>query len=294
MPREQLSFGDYLLAAFTQRKRIPLLGHLPLNLMALGVFAVLGLANPGFWLLGTAFETAYLFLRSSSARFQKLVQGQRLLDAQRSWEDHLHAEVNKLEEADRERYRRLLEQCRRILGLSEALGEDSLGSFRDLRSRSLNQLLAIFLRLLRSRALIADNVEGIDRKALELEVKTLGERMAALPEGDDPPLARSLQGTLDIQRKRLANLDRAEASLRVIEAELKRIERQAELLREEAAVSGGPANLSDRLDEVTTAMTETSRWMDEQAELLGPLALPEASPSAGLPTLPQAGEGTER
>lgn len=36
--------------------------------MALAVFGVLGLANPGFWFLGVG----YLGLLSSSSRFQKL------------------------------------------------------------------------------------------------------------------------------------------------------------------------------------------------------------------------------
>lgn len=292
MDPARLSFGDYLRAAFRQRANVPLLGSMPVNLMALGTAAVLGLANPGFWLLGAAAEIAYLFFVAGNPRYQKLVRGERLLEAQHRWEQRIHGEVQQLGEADRERYRGLLEQCRRVLGLSDTLDTDSLGSFRDLRSRSLNQLLAIFLRLLRSRQLIADNVEGLDRQALEGEIAGLEERLAKVEaDGSDPALERSLRGSLEIQRRRLANHERAAASLRVIDAELKRIERQAELLREEAAVSGGPLSLSERLDEVTSAMTETSRWMDEQAELLGPLGGPESAPLADLPSLPRVTEG---
>lgn len=289
MAGQALSFWDYLREAFYRRVPVPGLGALPLNVMALATVAVLGLANPGFWFLGAAAELGYLAAVAGSRRFQKLIQGERLLAAHRTWEEQVAGAVERLSEESRRRYRRLLDQCRRILGISEGLDADSLGNLRDLRSRSLNQLLAIFLRLLTSRELIAANLRELDARQLEGEIARLQKEVEAA--GDNAALARSLKGTLEIQRKRLENLGRAAESRSVIDAELARIEQQVELIREESALSRSPGLLSDRLDAVTSAMGETSRFLDEHAELLGGLGVDESVPP--VPELPQLPEAVE-
>jgi hypothetical protein len=280
----QQAYWRYLMAAFARRTRIPFLGDLPLNKMALAILVVLGLANPGFLFLGAAGELLYLFLRSTNPRFQKLIAAERLMVAQQSWGETVTGAVARLEAGSRERYRRLLGKCRLILGISESLDADSLGNFRDLRARSLNQLLGIFLRLLGSREAIVANLSGLDEAELESDIGRLEQRLEAA--GQDTALARSLQGTLEIQRKRLENLHRARASLAVIDAELERIEQQVELIREESAVTGRPEQLSLRLDAVTSAMAETSRWMDEHADFFGSLGGEEATTLPDLPELP--------
>lgn len=282
------SYWSYLMAAFHRRTRIPFLGDLPLNKMALAGFAVLGIANPGFWFLGAAGELLYLFLRSSSPRFQKLIAAERLASSQHSWSEKIDAAVARLEPTSRARYRRLVGTCRQILGLQGSVHDDSLGSFRDLRARSLNQLLAIYLRLLASREAIVANIGSLDEKALAAEITDLERRVGAA--GVDTALVRSLQGTLEIQRKRLENRHRATATLAVIDAELVRIERQVELIREEAAVSGQPEQLSDRLDSVTNTMAETSRWIDAQTDLFGPLGVDAIEAPPELPRVLEGGE----
>ena len=147
MSGKVLGFGDYLKEAFHRRVKVPLLGQLPVNYMALGAFAVLGLANPGFWFLGAAGEVAYLFATASSSRFQKLIQGEKLLEAQAGWEEKLQQNLGSLSEDGRHRYFALLGQCRRILGLAESSTANSLGGIRDLKADSLNQMLGILLRL---------------------------------------------------------------------------------------------------------------------------------------------------
>lgn len=286
MAEPALSYWDYVKAAFWRRARLPLLGRMPVNQMALAAVAVLGIVNPGFWLLGAAAEVGYVVWLSSNERFQKLVRAERRMHAQEGWESQIQRLLAKLSPPGRQRYDRLLAECRRVLGMSADLDASSLGGVRDLRSSSLNQLLWIFLRLLRSRELIQENVAGLDRGALDAEVRQLEVRLAEVDRDRDAALARSLEGTVDIQRRRLANLDRAAGSLGVIEAELDRIEQHVELIREEAAVSGKTEMLSTRLDAVTDAMSETNRWMSENAELFGALGGGEIAGS--VPDLPRA------
>jgi exonuclease VII small subunit len=285
MPKPAFGFGTYLREAFWRRVPVGAFGALPLNLMALGVFAVLGIANPGFWLLGAAVELGYLSLVASNRHFQKLIDAEHMTGSQQNWYQRVERAVAALNAESRERYVVLLQQCRRILGITESYDAVSLGTLRDMRGRSLNQMLWIFLRLLRSREVIADNLQSLDRDALEADIARLEEQLTEAREGS--ALARSLTGTLDIQRKRLENLARAEESQAVMEAELRRIEQQVELLREEAAVSGNPEMLSSRLDAVTNTMDETSRWMDANSDLFAPLATSEEGGGLDLPPAPQ-------
>ncbi len=286
MAAPRLGFFDYVKAAFHRRVPVPGLGEMPVNWMGLAAFTVLGLLNPGFWLLGAAAELTYLFGVSSNPRFQKLVDAERQADARTGWEDRVHGEVERLSEESGARYRRLLAECRRILGISETLDAAEIGGVRGLRSSSLNQLLWIFLRLLRSRELISDNLAGVKRPEIEREIQGLKTRLEGIDREKDGALARSLQGTLEIVERRLANLDRASASLQVIDAELGRIEQHVELIREESAVTGKAEALSSRLDSVTTAMSETTRWMADNAEFFGDLG-EEPTAAGDLPHLPE-------
>lgn len=288
MNARPLGFWDYAKAAFFRRVRLPVLGAMPANQMALGVLAVLGIANPGFWLLGAAAELAYITVLASSERFQKLIDGERLLSAQQSWEERVHSVVERLKPKSRERYRRLLGQSRAVLGLSETLEDDSLGSYRDLRSRSLNQMLWIFLRLLASREVIEENAARVDLGTLDWEIEGLEGRIAELDRDKDGALVRSLEGTLDIQKRRRENRSQADNNLAVVDAELERIERQVELIREESAISSKPEALSARLDAVTTTMTDTSRWIDEHADFFASLANDASSRAlVDLPRMPE-------
>ncbi|MEW6751369.1 MAG: hypothetical protein AB1505_10380 [Candidatus Latescibacterota bacterium] len=285
MAAEPLSYWDYVKAAFTRRWPFPLLGRMPANQMAVAAFVVAGIANPGFWLLGAALELGYLGWLSSSGSFQKLVQGERLLARQGDFEQRVQRTASSLSPDLAARYRRLLEECALILGLDPSSAGESAGSLRDVRSGSLNQLLWLFLRLLGSRDVLRSALASSDRTALDADIARLEERLAqATP---DSPLARSLQATMDIQAKRQQNLRRARESLEVVDAELERIERQVRLIREETAVSGGPAALSARLDAVSATLSETSHWMDQHADLMGSLAGEEAE-GAVLPRLPEA------
>lgn len=287
----QYSFGDYLQQAFGWKWRVPLLGKMPLNAIGIGAFAVAGIANPGFWLLGVALEVAYVIGLASSDRFQKLVQAQRQYAQKETYEQKMAKAFNRLSPPSKGRYQRLYEACGRTLGITEALQEDDLASMRDLRSGGLTQLLAIFLRLLTSRELIGETLSRIDRVKVEEEARQVEERLAKEP--PESPLRRALQGTLDIQKKRLENFLRAEQSKVLIDAELERIEQHVVLIGEEAATTGNAEDFTSRLDSVTSALSETNRWLEQNAALFGGLdsdPVLSGGASGELPRLPGLAE----
>ena len=280
MPPERLSYWDYVKAAFWKPVRSRVLGAMPLTQMLLASFGIAGFVNPGFWLLGLAGVVAFVGGRSASERFQKLVEGERLLARSGTAEEKLKAAYDRLQPASQSRYRALVVVCREVLGL----GGSSEGGLGDFRAGNLNQMLWLFLRLLASREAITDTLARIDRRQLEAGLESLKSRVAgaADPEG---ALARSLRATLEIQEKRLANLDTATNNLAVLDAELERIEQQVRLVREESAVSRSPEALSARLDAVSSTLSETSRWMDQHADLMTDLT--SADLDDALPSVPR-------
>src|SRR5260370_35229295 len=69
---------DYLKAAFWIAVPIPGLGRLPVNVLLVAGCAILGFANPGFWLLGAGAEAALLAVLATNPRFQRAVDARRL------------------------------------------------------------------------------------------------------------------------------------------------------------------------------------------------------------------------
>jgi hypothetical protein len=285
MAGEPMSYWDYVKAAFWKPIRTRILGAMPLTQMLLAAFGLAGFFNPGFWLLGLAAIVAFVGGRSASERFQRLVEAERLAARAGTAEDRMKALYERLEPASQSRYRALVVICREILGLGVG-GFDS--GLTDFRAGNLNQLLTLFLRLLGSREVITDTLARVDRRQLEAGIESLKGRVAAAgdPEG---ALARSLRATLEIQEKRVANLDAAANNLAVVDAELERIEQQVRLVREESAVSRSPEALSARLDAVSRTLGETSRFLDQHAEIFTDMSATDFEPGS-VPPLPRAPE----
>ncbi len=282
MAGEPVSFWDYVKAAFWKPVRTRLFGAMPVPRMLLTAFGIAGFFNPGFWLLGLATLVALVALRSSSARFQKLVDAERIAARAEGAEVKMQRAYERLQQASQSRYRALVIQCREILGLGAVFDE---AKATDFRAGNLNQMLWLFLRLLASRESIEDTLARVERRQLEAGIDSLRARVAGVAD-QEGALARSLKATLEIQEKRLVNLDTATNNLAVIDAELDRIEQQVRLVREESAVSGSPEALSARLDSVSSTLSETSRWMDQHAELFTDLGATDFD--ATIPPMPRS------
>ena len=173
MAGEPLSYWDYVKAAFWKPVRSRVLGAMPLTQMLLVSFGLAGFVNPGFWLLGLAATVAFVGGRSSSERFQKLVEAERLAARAGTAEDRMKAAYERLEPASQARYRALVVVCREILGLGAGAGESGLTDFR---AGNLNQMLSLFLRLLASREAITDTLARVDRRQLETGLENLKAR----------------------------------------------------------------------------------------------------------------------
>src|SRR5512139_887334 len=104
--------SDLIREAFSAR---PIGMFIPPNWVGIGVFALLGLLNPGFWVLGIGLELAYLGVLAHNQRFQRLVAAKKQWEGRRQWQSRIDELVSQLGPEGQRRYRALEVRCRSIL-----------------------------------------------------------------------------------------------------------------------------------------------------------------------------------
>jgi hypothetical protein len=265
MPRPKTGFFDYLAAAFNAR---PLGMFVAPNWIGLGAFGLLGLVNPGFWVLGAGLEIGYLLLLSTNPRFQRLIAAQPLNQSSREWNQRIQGLLARLDNADRSLYNTLAERCRSIIDLQVHSGSSDPEGL-ETQADSLGRLTWMYLRLLVARNTIRDVIGGGSTGGADLQKKIASlERQQKAP-GVSDDVRRSLAGQLEILNQRVRQRADAEQQLAFIDAELERIAQQVELIREQAALSTDPELLSRRIDEIAGTLGSTGQWIREQQKVFG-------------------------
>jgi hypothetical protein len=261
---QKTGFMDYLAAAFSAR---PIGMFVAPNWVGLAAFGLLGLTNPGFWVLGAGLELGYLLTLATNPRFQRTVASRPVSAARDQWNSRIRALTGRLDESDRRRYEALSERCRSIIELQTHSGADMPHGI-EAQADSLGRLSWMFLRLLVARRTIwtvlgdADNGAALEKKVATLELRAADAAMAE-------DLRRSLSGQIEILAQRIQQRDEAQRKLAYIDAELSRIEQQVELIREQAALSTDPEVLSRRIDEITATLGGTGQWIRDQQQVYG-------------------------
>lgn len=257
-------FAQYLAAAFNAR---PFGMFVAPNWVGLAAFGLLGLTNPGFWVLGAGLELGYLLLLATNARFQQTVASRPLGAAQEDWKVRIDRLALRLDDGDRRRYVGITERCRSIIDLQTHGGAERPHGL-DAQISSLERLSWMFLRLLVARRTIStvladgDHDTALARRLQQLEKQAADEALPA-------DLKRSLSGQVDILKQRIQQRDEASRTVTFIEAELARIEQQIELIREQAALSTDPDLLSQRIDEIVATLGGTGQWIRDQQKVYG-------------------------
>ena len=89
---------DYVRAAFNAR---PFGMFVPPNWIGIGAFALLGLTEPGFWLLGAGLELGYLAMLATNTRFQRTVNAGLSSGSDREWQEKIETLLKRLDDGDR-------------------------------------------------------------------------------------------------------------------------------------------------------------------------------------------------
>jgi hypothetical protein len=257
-------FLGYVAAAFNAR---PIGMFVAPNWVGLAAFGLLGIANPGFWVLGAGLEIGYLLALATNSRFQQVVDGRPLTAARQAWNARIQQVLGRLEPADRATYDALAERCRSIIDM-QLHGATEPPHGLEAQADSLGRLSWMYLRLLLARRMIGQVLGGA-RQDVDLQQRIASlERQMAQP-GLSDELARSIGGQLEILRQRLEGRTGGDRKLAFIEAELARIEQQVELIREQAALSTDPDLLSRRIDAITATLGTTGQWIRDQQQVYG-------------------------
>jgi hypothetical protein len=255
----------YIAKAFNAR---PFGMPLPPNWAGLAAFGLLGLENPGFWVLGAGLELAYLLALSTNRRFQRLVDGESLITEKQSEGQRLAALLARLSPADQARYRVLEERCKSILESQRQSHSDAgappIGTLP--QTEGFERLLYVYLRLLLTKSTIARALEDVSSKSIDLRIREVS---GQLKNATSPQLHHSLADQLAILAERKKRQAEARDKLTFIEAELVRIQEQVELIRESLLVNADPQTLSTRVDSIAETLNSTSSWIKEQQQFYG-------------------------
>ena len=99
-------FMHYVGAAFNAR---PFGMFVAPNWIGLAAVGMLGVLNPGFWILGAGLELGYLLLLATNQRFQRAVASRPLSASRAEWNERINRLMERLHGDDRGRYEALAE-----------------------------------------------------------------------------------------------------------------------------------------------------------------------------------------
>ena len=233
----------YLKAAFLVGVDVPALGRVPANILGLSAFAIFGFVQPAFWLLGIGLETIFLFALASNPRFQKVVEAQALQLSEGDAEAKRAALIRSLPADVQKRIAGLTRQCDKVLDVYHNLqAEDFVVGTNP---EALRRLEWLYVRLLVGRYHLAATNDGTQQDL----TKKIADLEADLKDGEESEALReSKTATLNILKKRLANLRRKDLTLQEIDSDLTRIENQVDLILENATIQGKPQTISTDIE----------------------------------------------
>jgi len=233
----------YLKAAFLIGADVPGLGRLPVNALAAAGFLILGFGHPGFWLLGLAAEAAILPTLAFNKRFQNYVEATGRQVTSEDSQVKRSTLIQTLPPEYRKRIADLDRKCGKVLEVYQnAQAEEFLvETNRD----ALDNLKWVYTKLLIARYHLLTAGTDDSLQSLQKKIDSLEKDLSNFDE--TPALRQSKTATLNILKRRLANIQRREQSLEEVESDLTRVESQVDLILDNAAMRGKPQTISSDL-----------------------------------------------
>lgn len=234
----------YLKAAFLAGVQVPALGRVPVNALAAAGFFILGFGHPGFWFLGLAIEGALVPTLAFNKRFQKVVDAQNRQLSDGDSDEKRASLLQLLPPHYRERLTDVDIKCNKVLQVyRNAQAEEFI---IDTNRAALDNLRWVYLKLLIARYHLL--TAGTDDTPESLEKKIASLQRELQEPNESPALRQSKSATLDILKRRLANIERRGQSLEEVESDLTRVESQVDLILDNAAMQGKPQTITTDIE----------------------------------------------
>ena len=250
----------YLKSAFLVNVDVPGLGRIPVNVLGVTAFGILGFAQPALWLLGLALEAAVIPTLAFNPRFQKIVEAQSLQISQGDADQKRQTLVKLLETGAQQRLWALAKKCNQVLDVYRSQQAESY--IIDSNDQALKNLEWVYLKLLVARHHLlnptSETEQTMEKKIQELEND--------LRDGEETEsLRQSKTATLSILKKRLATMRKKQQTLEEIESDLTRIDNQVDLILENATVQGKPQTISADIELASDLLGGSIFGEDESA-----------------------------
>jgi len=234
----------YLKAAFLVGVDVPALGHLPVNALAAAGFFILGFGHPGFWFLGLAAEAVVVPSLAFNKRFQNVIDAQDRQSTSTDSQVKRDSLVQLLPPDYKRRLADLDGKCNKVLEVYRNAQADEY--IIETNRSALDNLKWVYLKLLIARYHLLTAGTEDTPEALAKKVDSLQSELAS--NQDTPALRQSKAATLDILKRRLANVQRREQSVEEVESDLTRVESQVDLILDNAAMQGKPQTISTDIE----------------------------------------------
>jgi DNA repair exonuclease SbcCD ATPase subunit len=250
----------YLKSAFFVSIDVPGLGRVPINALGTAAFAILGFAEPAFWLVGLAVEAAIIPALAFNPRFQKVVEAQSLELTQGDADQKRQALVKLLETTAQQRLWGLAKKCDQVLDVYRS--QQAEDYIIDSNDQALKNLEWVYLKLLVARHHLL-NPSSETEQSLEKKIQELDKD---LREGEETEsLRQSKAATLAILKKRLSTMRKKQQTLEEIESDLTRIDNQVDLILENATVQQKPQTISADIELASDLLGGSVFGEDESA-----------------------------
>ena len=238
------SMWNYLKSAFLVRVEVPQLGQVPANAMLVGAFAILGFAQPAFWLLGLAAEAVILPSLAFNPRFQNYIQARELQIAKDDDDAQRRGLIQILDFDARRRLQQLSAKCDRIINIFQT--QQAEDYIVETNRDALKSLQWVYLKLLVARRHLLEPAENDTESMIELKIANIDKELSQADEPDS--LRQSKAATQAILKKRLANIRRRQQTLEEIDSDLTRVEAQVDLILENATMQSKPHTISTDIE----------------------------------------------
>jgi len=248
---------QYLKSAFFARVPVPGLGEVPVNILGVTAFAILGFGEPAFWFLGAGLETLFLYLLATNERFQKVVDSGHLHVSEASAEMKRQELIRGLPPELQRRFMAITARCAKA---GDAVrGQETDDFTLEANQDALKRLEWVYLKLLVARNNLLSATSSETEDTLRRNIAVIeGELQSG---GDSEALRRSKVATVAILKERLANIGRRSDSIEEIDSDLLRIEAQVELMLENATIKGKPQTIATDI-ELATNLASTTLFGD--------------------------------
>lgn len=249
----------YLKAAFFVREKIPLLGAVPVNLLAVFFFIALGFGHPAFWLLGLIGETVFLWMMAGSRRFRHLVDAIELQEGSERAKATKAELTGKLLLDNSMRYQKLVQKLEFVKSSYQQFGQDEFMAGENLAN--LRTLESVFLRLLIAKQHLTSPDTEADEARVRQRIAELQEEISAGSSEHSESAIESRRQTLELLEKRLQVFDKRSQAIDEIESDLEQIEAQFQLAADGATISAKPSEAQLDMDLARSMIVSTPEYL---------------------------------